>query len=114
MRLFDQEHARTGLQLFLDQGKLPLREPKVARVLLEICIRIRKKYLGGRLLYEGSADGAVQHVARTLRRQAHHGSEFPPGLRTILGETLERLICEQAPKFVHPAYELTAIEELPH
>src|SRR5580698_3691062 len=44
--LFDQEHARAGLQLFFDQPEFPFRESEALGVLDKIGIRVRKEDLG--------------------------------------------------------------------
>ena len=62
--LLDQKHARAGFQLLLDQLEFALAQAETARVLLVARVGVRKEHLGGRLLDEGAADGAVEHVAR--------------------------------------------------
>ena len=50
----------------------------------------------------------------TLSRQAHDAVELAPGLRSVLGEALERGIGQQPPEFIHPAHQPPAIEQLAH
>src|ERR1700746_3601979 len=73
MPLFDEKTARAGLELFLDQLELSLAETKALRILFRACIDIWEEHLGGCLLDDGAADGAVEHVAGTLGCEAHHG-----------------------------------------
>src|ERR1700758_2986968 len=83
MPLFDEEGARAGLQLLLDQLELTFGEPETAAVFLGA----GRKPLGRGLLDDRAADRAVEHVARTLGREAHHAIELAPGLRSLAGET---------------------------
>ncbi|MBV6416901.1 MAG: hypothetical protein CMLOHMNK_01519 [Steroidobacteraceae bacterium] len=112
MALLDEELPRAGLDLLLDELELPLGQAETFDVLGRVGIRIREQDLGWRLLDDRSADRAVEHVARALRREAHHAVELAPGLRTVLGEPLEGRIGQKLPELVHPADELPAIEQL--
>src|ERR1700679_1299604 len=49
MRLFDQEHPRTRLELDLDEFEFTFGQPESPRVFLEIGIRVRKENLCRRL-----------------------------------------------------------------
>src|SRR6266404_9596736 len=114
MSLLDQEHSRTGLELFLDELEFPLGQAEPLRVFPKIGVRVWKEYLGGRLLDQGSADGTVEHVTRTLRRETHHAVELSPGLRAVVRETLESRVSQQPPELIHPTHEAPAIEKLAH
>ena len=89
MTLFHQELARADVNPVADQGKFAPRQPETADVLILYGIWIWEENFGGCLLNDRATNGAVQHIAGTLRRQAHHTIELPPGFRTVLGELLE-------------------------
>src|SRR6202451_1825372 len=110
MRLLDQKHARARLELILDESVFARRETEALGVFGEVGIGVREKYLCRRLFDESAADGTVEHIARTLRRQAHRGIQFSPGLWTVLGEGFESGIRQQAPKLIHPANEPAAVQ----
>src|SRR6185312_6676624 len=100
------------LELLLDEPELPLCQPETFDIVLEIRIGIREEDLRRCLLNDGAADAAFQDVACALGGQAHHPIQLAPCLGAILREALEHRIREQPPEFVHPAHELTAIEQL--
>src|SRR5258708_39209538 len=98
MSLLDQKHSRTGLELFLDEFEFPLGQPESLRIFPKVGVRVWKEHLCGRLLDQGSADGTVEHVTWTLRRETHHAVELSPGLRAVLREILERGVGQQPPE----------------
>ena len=85
--------------------------PKPSMYSAALASGIREQDLGRRLLDDRAADAAVEHVARALRRDRHHGIQLAPGLRTILRKALEGGIGEQPPELVHPAHEPPPVEQ---
>ena len=114
MALLDQEAPRARLQFFLDEPEIPLRKAASAPVVLGIRVRIWEEHLGGRLLNQGAADRATQHVARALCGERHHAVQLAPGLGPILGEVLECRVGQEAPELIHPAHQSPAIQEMTH
>src|SRR5579875_4083882 len=88
--LLDEEHPRAGIELLFEKLHLALREAEARDVLLLARLGIGEEDLRRRLLDERAADGARQHIARALRREAHDAVQLPPGFGAIFRETLER------------------------
>ncbi len=94
MPLFDQEHPRARLELFLDQLELTLREPESLDVIRCGSIGIRKEDLCRSLLDDCPTDRAQQSVARALRRRTEDPIELSPDFQSVLGELLKGRIGE--------------------
>ena len=92
MPLLDQEHARAGLEAFLDQEILLVGQSKARDVVLRRRLVVREKDFGRRLLDECAGDGTCEHIARALRRERRHPLELAPSLEAILRESLERWV----------------------
>ena len=114
MRLLHQEHARARFELLLDEPEFSFGESESFGVFSAIRIGVGKEDFGRRLLDQRSADRALKHIARTLRREAHDAVQFAPGLRAVLGEAFECRIRQQPPELVHPAHQPAAVEKLAH
>src|SRR6185312_16158625 len=114
MPLLDEKCARAGLELFLDESELAMAETEAHGIFLWHGIRVRKENLRRSLFDDGATDGTLEHVTRTLRREAHDTVELSPGLGAVLGEALEGRILEQPPELVHPANEPATIQHLAH
>src|ERR1700733_3675538 len=112
MALLNEEHARAGLELLLDELELPFSQSETTDVVIGIGIHVREEDLGRGLLDNGPADRAAQHVTGALGRKTHHTVELTPGLGSILGEALERRIGQETPEFIHPAHQPPAVQQL--
>src|ERR1700733_15725520 len=98
MRLLHQKHSRARFQLILDQFEFSFGQPQSLRVFPIVGVGAWKEHLRGRLFDQSSTDGAVEYVARTLRRKAHYTVELSPRLGPVLRKILERGIGQQPPE----------------
>ena len=101
MTLSDEESPRAGLKL-LDELELPLAQSKPFDVVVSGRLNVGEEDLGRGLLDDRAADGALQDIARALRRQTHHPVELSPGLRSILRKALKGRVGQEGAR-IHPS-----------
>src|ERR1700688_1774039 len=113
MPLLHEEHARAGLELFLNEFELALGQAESLDILRGVRIRVWKEDLRRRLLDDRARDRARKRIAWALRRRAQNPVQLAPDLEAILGELLEGRIREQARELIRPTDEAPPIKKRP-